>query len=162
MIYLYWFFNHWFKFQDSVFNLCHDLIMLSVNISDIAIATVEHVDYRCIIHNISKSEAINLLKIMYLMIVAIYKKMHIQKINIKNRVCNYHFYNLVKAKILETKNILVNKKNYQDMTIYFTRYFHSKSIKMLNLHYHELMGEIEEHEGKKYLMANEYMLDKVL
>ena len=39
--------------------------MLSVNISDIAIATVEHVDYRCIIHNISKSEAINLLKIMY-------------------------------------------------------------------------------------------------
>ena len=55
MIYLYWFFNHWFKFQDSVFNLCH--------ISDIAIATVEHVDYRCIIHNISKSEAINLLKL---------------------------------------------------------------------------------------------------
>ena len=63
MIYLYWFFNHWFKFQDSVFNLCHDLIMLSVNISDIAIATVEHVDYRCIIHNISKSEAINLSKL---------------------------------------------------------------------------------------------------
>ena len=55
MIYLYWFFNHWFKFQDSVFNLCH--------ISDIAIATAEHVDYRCIIHNISKSEAINLLKL---------------------------------------------------------------------------------------------------
>ena len=35
---------------------------LSVSISDIAIITVKVVDYRCIIHNISKSEAINLLK----------------------------------------------------------------------------------------------------
>ena len=36
--------------------------MLSVNISDIAITAAENVDYRCIIHNISKSEAINLLE----------------------------------------------------------------------------------------------------
>ena len=36
--------------------------MLSVNITDIAIITVKNVDYRCIIHNISKSEGINLLK----------------------------------------------------------------------------------------------------
>ena len=43
-------------------NGCHNLTMLSVNISDIAIITVKNVDYRCIIHNISKSEAINLLK----------------------------------------------------------------------------------------------------
>ena len=33
---------------------------------------------------------------------------------------------------------------------------------MLNLHYYELMGKIEEHEGKKYLMIDDYMLDKVL
>ena len=33
----------------------------SVNIKDIAIITVKNVDYRCIIHNIHKSEAINLL-----------------------------------------------------------------------------------------------------
>ena len=46
--------------------------------------------------------------------------------------------------------------------IYFTRYVQSKSIKMLNLHYYELMGKIEEHEGKKYLMIDDYMLDKVL
>ena len=57
----YWFFNRGFKFQDSVCNGCHDLTMLSVNISDIAIITVKNVDYRCIIHNIHKSEAINLL-----------------------------------------------------------------------------------------------------
>ena len=36
--------------------------MLNVTISDIAIITVKNVDYHCIIHAISKSEAINLLK----------------------------------------------------------------------------------------------------
>ena len=57
MICHYWFFNHGFKFQDYVCSGCHDLTMLSVNISDIAIITVKNVDYRCIIHNIGKSEA---------------------------------------------------------------------------------------------------------
>ena len=36
--------------------------MLSVNISVIVIITIKNVDYRCIIHNISKSEAISLFK----------------------------------------------------------------------------------------------------
>ena len=63
MICHYWFFDHGLKFQDYVCNCCHDLSMLSVDISDITIITVKNVDYRCIIHNISsKSEAINLLK----------------------------------------------------------------------------------------------------
>ena len=62
MICHYWFFNHGFKFQDSVCNSFHDLTVLSANISDIAIITVKNVDYRCIIHNISKSEAIRLLE----------------------------------------------------------------------------------------------------
>ena len=46
--------------------------------------------------------------------------------------------------------------------IYFTRYVHSKSIKMISLQYHELMGKIEEYEGKKYLLVDDYMLGKVL
>ena len=62
MICRYWFFNHGFKFQDYVCNGCHDLTTSSVNISDIAIITITNVDYRCFIHNISKSEVINLLK----------------------------------------------------------------------------------------------------
>ena len=33
---------------------------------------------------------------------------------------------------------------------------------MLRLHYHNLMGKIKEHEGKKYVMAADYMLNKVL
>ena len=51
--------NHGFKFQDFACHGCHHLI---VNISDIAIITVKNEDYHCIIHNISKSDAINLLK----------------------------------------------------------------------------------------------------
>ena len=59
MICHYWFFNQGFKFQDSV--------------RTVAIGTVKNVDYRCISHNISKSKAINLSKIMCLKIVGIYE-----------------------------------------------------------------------------------------
>ena len=62
MICHYFFFNRRFEFQYSVCNGCHDLSILCLNISDIATITVKNVDYRCIIHNISKSEAINLLE----------------------------------------------------------------------------------------------------
>ena len=62
MICHYLFFNHGFKFQDYVCNGCHDLTIVSVNIGDIVIITVKNVDYRCIIHKIRKSKAINLLK----------------------------------------------------------------------------------------------------
>ena len=51
MICNYWFFNHGFGFQDSVCNSCHDLTILSGNISNIAIITVTNADYCCIIHN---------------------------------------------------------------------------------------------------------------
>ena len=33
---------------------------------------------------------------------------------------------------------------------------------MLNLHYYELMGKIKEHEGKKHLIVDYYMLDEIL
>ena len=74
--------------------------------------------------------------------------MYIQDINIENRVYNYCFDNLVKPKTIETENILTDKKNYKDFGISFTRYVHSKSIKMINLHSRELMEKIEENETK--------------
>ena len=46
MICRYWFFNRGFKFQDCLCNGWHDLTMLCLNISDIAVITVENVDYR--------------------------------------------------------------------------------------------------------------------
>ena len=48
MIWHYWFFNHGYKFQDHVCNDCHDLTILCLNISNIAIITVKNVDYCCI------------------------------------------------------------------------------------------------------------------
>ena len=73
MICHYFFFNHGFKFENYVCNGCHDLTMLSVNISDIAIITVKNTYYRCIVHNISKFEAINLLENSNKYILGIYK-----------------------------------------------------------------------------------------
>ena len=43
MICHYWFFNHGFEFQDSLCNGCHDLTMLSVNISDTVIIAIKNV-----------------------------------------------------------------------------------------------------------------------
>ena len=82
----YWFFNNGFKYQDSFCNDCPGLLMLCVNIRDIAIIVVKEVDYRCIFYDISKSETINLLDNAC------------QEVNIKNQVYNYYFDNLVKAK----------------------------------------------------------------
>ena len=56
------FFNHGFKCQNCVYNGCQHLTMLCPNISDITINNVKDLHYRFIIHNISKFEAINLLK----------------------------------------------------------------------------------------------------
>ena len=36
------------------------------------------------------------------------------------------------------------EKIYKDLVTYYTRYFHTKPIKMLSLHYHKLIGKIEE------------------
>ena len=65
----YWYFNHGFKFQDFVNNGCHVFKRLSANIRDIAIITIKNVDSWCIICNISKTEAINLLENSALKIV---------------------------------------------------------------------------------------------
>ena len=69
-----WFFKYRLKFQDFVCNGCHDLSMLYLNISDIAIITVKGIDYCCIVYGTSKSEAIHLLQSFVLDDVGIYKK----------------------------------------------------------------------------------------
>ena len=59
----YWYFlNYSFKFQPNACNRCHDLLMTSMNLSDIAILNIKGADFRCIISRISKSEAINLIQ----------------------------------------------------------------------------------------------------
>ena len=43
------------------------------------------------------------------------------------------------------------RKNYKDFVNFLLDMFADKSIKILNLHYHELMGKIKKYEGKKIL-----------
>ena len=52
----YWYFlNKGFKFQPNVCNRCHDLLMIYMNLSDIAILNINGSDYCCIISGISKN-----------------------------------------------------------------------------------------------------------
>ena len=48
------FLNYSFKFRPNVCNRCHDLLMMSINLSDIAVLNIKASDYRCIISLISK------------------------------------------------------------------------------------------------------------
>ena len=62
-IFHYWYFlNKEFKFQSDVCNRCHDLVIISLNFSDIAVLNIKCSDYHCIISGISKSKAINLMQ----------------------------------------------------------------------------------------------------
>ena len=55
----YYFLNYGFKFQP---NVCHDLLMMSINLSNIAILNIKGSNYLCVISLISKNDAINLLQ----------------------------------------------------------------------------------------------------
>ena len=57
-----YFLNYSFKFQPNVCNRCHDLSMMSMNLSDIAILNIKGSNYRCIISLTSKHEIINLMQ----------------------------------------------------------------------------------------------------
>ena len=51
----YWYFLIYsFTFQPNVCNRCHDLLMMSMNLSDIAILNIKRSDYHCIISLIRK------------------------------------------------------------------------------------------------------------
>ena len=51
----YWYFlDKCFKFQSYVCNRCYDLLMMSVNLSDIAILSIKGADYCCILAELAK------------------------------------------------------------------------------------------------------------
>ena len=59
----YWsFLNYSFKFQPNVCNRSDNLLMMLLNLSDIAILNIKGSNYSCVISLISKNEAINLLR----------------------------------------------------------------------------------------------------
>ena len=59
----YWYYQiRSFKFQPNVCSGCHDVFMMFMNLSDIAILNISGANYGCIILRISKSKAINLMQ----------------------------------------------------------------------------------------------------
>ena len=56
------FLNKGVKFQPNICNECHDLLIVSMNLSDIAILNIKTTEYCCIISGISKSETIGLMQ----------------------------------------------------------------------------------------------------
>ena len=57
-----YFLNKEVKFQPYVCNRCHDLLMISMNLSYIYILNIKNTDYCCISNGISKSRATKLLQ----------------------------------------------------------------------------------------------------
>ena len=55
----------------------------------------------------------------------------------------------------------IRRKSYKDFIICFTRHDIGKS-RILSHYYYELMGKIEEDEGKNTWFIDDYILDKVL
>ena len=56
----YWhFLDKRFTFQPNFCNGCHDLLMMSMNLSDVAIINIKSSVYHCLITRISKSVVIN-------------------------------------------------------------------------------------------------------
>ena len=54
--------NYSFKFQPNVCNRCHDLLMMSINLSNITILNIKELSYCCIISLVNKNEAMELLQ----------------------------------------------------------------------------------------------------
>ena len=62
MIGHYWYFNNIdYKFELYVCNGCRDISMMAYELKSIVILNVKGVDYRCILWNMTKNDAINTL-----------------------------------------------------------------------------------------------------
>ena len=63
----YWYsLDRGFKFQPDVCNVCHDMLMISINLSNISILNIHGTDYRWIFSGIWKSKAIKLMQNIHL------------------------------------------------------------------------------------------------
>ena len=63
MICHYWYFKDSYKYQPYVCKKCHDLsLVIDYNVSNFTFLNIKSVDYRCYMFNMSKKDAITLLK----------------------------------------------------------------------------------------------------
>ena len=48
-----------YKFESHVCNGCHDILMMAYELENTEILNVKDVDYRCVLWNITRNDAIN-------------------------------------------------------------------------------------------------------
>ena len=78
------------------------------------------------------------------------------------RVKTLNFMRIKSNQKIRKKNNFIHEKNYKDLVIFYNRYGRGKSIIVLSLWYHKLIGKIEVQEGKKFWMIDDYVLHKEL
>ena len=62
----YWYFlDKGFKFESYVCNKCHDVLIMPINLNNIADLNINGADYHCVIIVISISNYINLLRYLF-------------------------------------------------------------------------------------------------
>ena len=67
MICSYWYFKDIdYKFEAYFCNGCHDMSMMTYELENIAILNLKGVEYRCVLWNITRNDAINRLNIFEL------------------------------------------------------------------------------------------------
>ena len=60
MICHYWYFKDIdYKFEPYICNGCHDISMMTYELENIAILNIKGIDYRCVIWNLIRNDAIN-------------------------------------------------------------------------------------------------------
>ena len=60
MLWHYWYFKDvGFRFEPHVYDKCHDVLMATYELKNIAILNVKSVDFRCILLGLSRDEAVN-------------------------------------------------------------------------------------------------------
>ena len=60
MLWHYWYFKDvGFRFEPHVCDKCHDVLMNTYELKNIAILNVKSVDFRCILLGLSRDEAVN-------------------------------------------------------------------------------------------------------
>ena len=100
----YWFFNHKFKFENSVCDDCRDVTMLPLDKSGIVIITTKGVYYDSFARKFCTW-------LSWIYIEFIQKKS-----------TSLSLWKFNRTKKLETINILIDKRSYKVLAIYFTRY----------------------------------------
>ena len=60
MLWHYWYFKDvGFRFEPHVCDKCHDVLMTTYELKNIAILNVKSVDFRCILLGLSRDKAVN-------------------------------------------------------------------------------------------------------